>query len=275
MDLAPVVLTINHAGSVALWTGFGVFTLSSALLFVLSFRAPAQRRTFFYFGLLINVLGALNYYKMASGDGSALVIQGLRKVSGHPEPVLVVREVFRQHYIDWSLATVLNMFQMGLLSGMSWVNIVLLLLTNEAVVQTGWVAAMESNQTRKYVWWAFSWLFLAAVAYLLLVVGKKDVKSQPIRVGALYNSLAFGAFILLAAYPVNLFFAEGLGISSVGVEQIAYSTFDILAKAGFGIILAAADILTDHEYTLATMPESWVEPRSKTGAVRLPGSDNL
>lgn len=127
---------------------------------------------------------------MASGDGSALVIQGLRKVSGHPEPVLVVREVFRQHYIDWSLATVLNMFQMGLLSGMSWVNIVLLLLTNEAVVQTGWVAAMESNQTcvlsfihflalsdlicsRKYVWWAFSWLFLAAVAYLLLVVGKK------------------------------------------------------------------------------------------------------
>lgn len=57
---------------------------------------------------------------------------------------------------------------------------------------------------------------------------------------------------------------------SVGVEQIAYSTFDILAKAGFGIILAAADILTDHEYTLATMPESWVEPRSKTGAVRLP-----
>ncbi|KZS92399.1 family A G protein-coupled receptor-like protein [Sistotremastrum niveocremeum HHB9708] len=275
MDLAPVVLTINHAGSVALWTGFGVFTLSSALLFVLSFRAPAQRRTFFYFGMLINVLGALNYYKMASGDGSALVIQGLRKVSGHPEPVLVVREVFRQHYIDWSLATVLNMFQMGLLSGMSWVNIVLLLLTNEAVVQTGWVAAMESNQTRKYVWWAFSWLFLAAVAYLLLVVGKKDVKSQPIRVGALYNSLAFGAFILLAAYPINLFFAEGLGISSVGVEQIAYSTFDILAKAGFGIILAAVDTLTDHEYTLATMPESWVEPRSKTGAVRLPGSDNL
>ncbi|KZT41312.1 family A G protein-coupled receptor-like protein [Sistotremastrum suecicum HHB10207 ss-3] len=275
MDILPTILRINHAGKVALWIGFGVFTAVSILLFALSLTVPAQKRTFFYFGLLINVMGALNYYKMASGDGSVLVLQGERYASGNPEHIFVVREVFRQHYIDWAVVATLNMFQMGLLAGMSWVNIGFLLLTNEAVVQTGWVAALESNQTRKFVWWGFSWIFVAAVAYIVLIIGRRDVKAQAPRVGILYNLLALGATVLLAAYPVNLLFAEGLGLSSVGTEQIAYTIFDILAKAGFGTTLAFVDKLTDGEYTLADLPESWVQPRSKIAAVQLPGPDNL
>ncbi|KZS90510.1 family A G protein-coupled receptor-like protein, partial [Sistotremastrum niveocremeum HHB9708] len=270
-----VVFSITKSGKVALWVASAIFALTWAGLLLVSFKAPARKRAFFYLGALINFIGAINYYHMAAGKGWTWVSQPPLSWHENPQNVYPFRQVFHQHYIDWSATMFLNMFQIGLLSGMSWVNIGFIVFGSQALSQTGWIAALSADNSRKFLWWGSSWLFVAWVAYMLLVVGRRDVKRQHERVGIFYTPIALGAFVLLCAYPLNLLFAEGLNISSVDTEQIAYSVLDIFAKSGFGIALASVDFLCEGEFTLALIPDTWVEPRSKTGVVELSGPDYL
>lgn len=82
---------------------------------------------------------------MASGEGYHLIPQPYRTVNGQRR--VVIRQVFDEHYLNWSMCTPTTMFQTALVSGMSWNDIVIFVLANEGLIQTGWVAALETNQT--------------------------------------------------------------------------------------------------------------------------------
>ncbi|KZT41316.1 family A G protein-coupled receptor-like protein [Sistotremastrum suecicum HHB10207 ss-3] len=263
----PVVLLIDHRGQSSFWIAFWIFVISSILFAGLSLRVAVRARLFYYIGALIAIIGAMNYYRMASREGYALVPQGIKTIDGVDSSI--IRQVYSQHYTDWSLGTILTLFQLSLLSGMSWLHTALLLIATEGQIQTASIAALQGDHTRKMVWWGFSLLFTAYSIYNVSVHGRKAAHLQHTRVYILYSVVLFGTDLLLIAYPLNFLFGEGLGITSVGTEQVIYSILDIFVKTGFGLILAFVDLLTDHEYTLNILPESWVEPRSKTRALQL------
>lgn len=58
---------------------------------------------------------------------------------------------------------------------------------------------------------------------------------------------------------------------SPSAEAIAYAVLDVLAKSAFGYWLILHRTYSDDEYSVATLPHSWVEPRGQTnGIIHLP-----
>ncbi|KZS92400.1 family A G protein-coupled receptor-like protein [Sistotremastrum niveocremeum HHB9708] len=273
--LSPTILTIDRSGKTVLWVTTILFALSSLLFVLLASRVHPRKRTFHYLNALITIISVLNYYKMASGEGYHLIPQPYRTVNGQRQGV--IRQVFDEHYLNWSMCTPTTMFQTALVSGMSWKDIVIFVLANEGLIQTGWVAALETNQTRKFVWWGFSIAFLIYILYSMIWIGGKAARQQPHRVHTLYEVVVMiGGTALMVTYTANFLISEGLNIVSVGTEQTIYCVLDVLARIPLGLILIFIDELTDHEFRLGELPESWVEMRSsaKNCRVFLDGPEN-
>lgn len=88
---------------------------------------------------------------MASGGGWKLVSQGDKLVNGEVHEIF--RQVYYEHYVNWSMCTPLTIFQTAILSGMSWKDVAIFVLATEGLIQTGWVGALEENVT--YVYYDF------------------------------------------------------------------------------------------------------------------------
>lgn len=74
--------------------------------------------------------------------------QGIKTIDGVDSSI--IRQVYSQHYTDWSLGTILTLFQLSLLSGMSWLHTALLLIATEGQIQTASIAALQGDHTYGY-----------------------------------------------------------------------------------------------------------------------------
>ncbi|KZS92396.1 family A G protein-coupled receptor-like protein, partial [Sistotremastrum niveocremeum HHB9708] len=250
----PIILTNNKSGEITLWVTFVIFFLSPLFFILVGLQVHTRKRSFHYINATIAIISALNYYKMASGGGWKLVSQGDKLVNGEVHEIF--RQVYYEHYVNWSMCTPLTIFQTAILSGMSWKDVAIFVLATEGLIQTGWVGALEENVTNKFVWWGFSILFLIWVVYSMLWIGGQAVKLQHYRVNWLYIVVVGGGAALMIAYPVLFLLGEGFGVVSVGTEQIIYSILDILARVPLGFLLIYVNEFTGDNFHLDLLPES-------------------
>jgi bacteriorhodopsin len=85
----------------------------------------------------------LSYYAAATGTGYAFVYQGRKIIQG--KEVAVIRQIYWARYIDWALSTPLIILNLGLLSGLPWLDIVLAVAFDEALFVNSLFGALRGT----------------------------------------------------------------------------------------------------------------------------------
>ena len=167
-------------------------------------------------------------------------------------------------YADWLLTVPLLVAELVVVSGVSkeaakkvTPRLVIAALLMIATGYPGEVA--DHGSSARYTWFIISFLFMLYVLYELFAgtVGK-TLKSQTGEIGKKLNSLRYVLVATWVIYPIfyllgdeTSFIAKIFNLSaeqSGTVIQVGYSISDILAKAGYGLlILGIATARSDAE----------------------------
>jgi len=167
-------------------------------------------------------------------------------------------------YADWLLTVPLLVAELVVVSGVSkeaakkvTPRLVIAALLMIATGYPGEVA--DHGSSARYTWFIISFLFMLYVLYELFAgtVGK-TLKSQTGEIGKKLNSLRYVLVATWVIYPIfyllgdsTTFISKIFDLSteqSATVIQVGYSISDILAKAGYGlIILGIATARSDSE----------------------------
>ena len=167
-------------------------------------------------------------------------------------------------YADWLLTVPLLVAELVVVAGVSkevakkiTPRLVIAALLMIATGYPGEVA--EPGSTSRYVWFFISFAFMLYVLYELLAgtIGK-TLKSQTGEIGKKLNNLRYVLVVTWTIYPIfyllgdsTSFVAKIFNLSteeSATVIQVGYSISDILAKAGYGLlILGIATARSDAE----------------------------
>ncbi|MDA0192138.1 MAG: bacteriorhodopsin [Actinobacteria bacterium] len=167
-------------------------------------------------------------------------------------------------YADWLLTVPLLVAELVVVAGVSkevakkiTPRLVVAALLMIAAGYPGEVA--EHGSTERYVWFFISLAFMLYVLYELFAgtIGK-TLKSQTGEIGKKLNNLRYVLVVTWTIYPIfyllgdsTTFVSEIFSLSteeSATVIQVGYSISDILAKAGYGLlILGIATARSDAE----------------------------
>ncbi|KAF8520676.1 hypothetical protein JB92DRAFT_3111642 [Gautieria morchelliformis] len=270
----PYLSHVGKGGKDALWVGFVVFLVSTLVVAVMMARQQKKYRGFHLLTMLVAGIATLSYYAMAVGSGSTYVKVGVREVQG--QKTVDLRQIFWAREVDWALTTPLLLLELALLAGLPWLEIMSLLIVNEAMAATRLFSALHPGQAAaKWGWYAFSCLFLLGIFYMLIWNGRQCAQARPSSLSQLYTQLALYTIVLWLIYPIIFALGEGASCISSSAETIAYTILDIFAKAMFGLWLLARHKHDSAEESAMVLPESWTEPRgAKAGAIRLPGEED-
>ena len=167
-------------------------------------------------------------------------------------------------YADWLLTVPLLVAELVVVAGVSkevakkiTPRLVIAALLMIATGYPGEVA--DPGSTSRYVWFFISFAFMLYVLYELFAgtIGK-TLKSQTGEIGKKLNNLRYVLVVTWTIYPIfyllgdsTSFVAKIFNLSteeSATVIQVGYSISDILAKAGYGLlILGIATARSDAE----------------------------
>lgn len=167
-------------------------------------------------------------------------------------------------YADWLLTVPLLVAELVVVSGVSkevakkvTPKLVIAALLMIATGYPGEVA--EHGSSARWTWFIISFLFMLYVLYELFAgsIGK-TLKSQSGEIGKKLNNLRYVLVVTWVVYPIfyllgdeTTFVAKIFSLSEAQagtVIQVGYSISDILAKAGYGlIILGIATARSDAE----------------------------
>jgi bacteriorhodopsin len=215
---------------------FTTAALGSAFVYFLVSRnriAPAYRSAITMSAMICGIAG-YHYYRMFSDFKVGDWNEGYR-------------------YADWLLTVPLLVAELVVVSGVSkevakkvTPRLVIAALLMIAAGYPGEVAAYGSSQ--RTLWGAISGLFMLYVLYELFAgeVGK-TLKSQTGEVGKKLNNLRYLLTFTWGIYPIfyilgdsTSWLAQQIGLSpseATTVIQVGYSVSDVLAKAGYGLVI--------------------------------------
>jgi len=233
-------------------------------------RTAKKNRVFHHISAIVATIATLSYFALATGSGSTFIYQGHKFIQG--KEVASFRQVPYAHYIDAALTTPMILFELGLVAGLSWLDIASVLVANEGWVITQLVASLSHRGRAMWGWYTFSCLFLIYVAVTLLWKGRKTSRLQSEHVPLIYTGSSLLIVTLWVVYTVAFALGNGTDVINVDVEIIIYVVLDIIAKSAFGFGLVAVHTKHSDDHA-GTIPEYWTEPRSHR-RIRLPGADN-
>ena len=226
---------------------FATATLGIAFVFFLVSRSrvSGNYRSAVTMSAMICGVAAYHYWRMFSNFSSGSWNEGYR-------------------YADWLLTVPLLVAELVVVAGVSkevakkiTPRLVIAALLMIATGYPGEVA--ENGSTERYVWFFISFAFMLYVLYELFAgtIGK-TLKSQTGEIGKKLNNLRYVLVVTWIIYPIfyllgdsTSFVAKIFNLSteeSATVIQVGYSISDILAKAGYGLlILGIASARSDAE----------------------------
>jgi bacteriorhodopsin len=261
--MANVSLSVSE---ITLWAVFGVMLFSSAIFGVLMVRQPRQRRLYHYITLFITLTSTLAYFALANGLGIAKV--EVPPADGESEPTY--RYFYYARYIDWIITTPLVLLDLGLLSGLDLVTIVLLVVADVYMVSSALVGTLSTTSNlAKWGYFSVDCLIYLYISYTLLTLGAISSKTHSPRVHRLYLSLSIFILVLWLFYPLIWAFSYGTNSLTEGSEVFAYAALDVLGKAVFGFwILLAHDQLLPIPRSHTDEERQRLNPSGGYGATR-------
>ncbi|KAF2101306.1 family A G protein-coupled receptor-like protein [Rhizodiscina lignyota] len=206
-------------GSDWLWAVTAIYIVSFLGLLSLCFTARESDRVFHYLYTMALLVGAVTYFAQASDLGWSAVEQADHLGHG------MIRQIFFAKYINWVVAFPSFALGLGLLSGISWVTIVLNIFISWFWT-LAYLAAAYTSTDYKWGFFAFgtfSWIILA-----MSTLNECREAANLLGVGRDYIMLAGYLNVLWVLYPIAFALSDGGNIISVTSGFIFFGILDVL-----------------------------------------------
>jgi bacteriorhodopsin len=214
--------------------------LAAFVFFILgqSRLAPKYRISLIVSALVVGI-AAYHYFRIAESWGHAYTLTGgVYKPTGIP-----FNDAYR--YVDWLLTVPLLLVELILVLNLKREESSSLLtkLTIAAflMIATGYPGEISSDGTTRAVWGFISTLPFAYIVYILWVELGKVMGNQPERVRVLFRNMRLLILATWGFYPI-VYMAPFIGLSGASADvsiQVGYTIADVLAKAGYGVLIYA------------------------------------
>jgi bacteriorhodopsin len=137
--LQPMMLTKTipgESGHYAQWITCVVFVLATIGIAIHSTFVHRKSRAFHFIASLQFAIGALSYYAMATGSGIIYAHSGIEHHhgSGGDYDVIIIRQIFYSHFIEWFCNGPLILLIVALLAGLSWSDTLTVIILDELMV---------------------------------------------------------------------------------------------------------------------------------------------
>lgn len=220
---------------------FTIATMFAAFIFfilVQSRLAPKYRISMIVSSLVVGIAG-YHYFRIAESWGHAFTLTaGKYMASGVP-----FNDAYR--YVDWMLTVPLLLVELILVLNLSreksGTMLTKLTIAAFLMVITGYPGEVSSDMTTRAVWGFISTLPFVYIVYVLWVELGKVMETQPERVRVLFRNMRLLILATWGFYPI-VYMAPFIGLAgsnvAVGV-QVGYTIADVLAKAGYGVLIYA------------------------------------
>ena len=146
-------------------------------------------------------------------------------------------------YVDWLLTVPLLLVELILVMKLSHEETssrsIKLGLAAAIMVILGYPGEISADMTTRLGWWALSMIPFLYIVYELFFGLRASISKQPHKTQPLVRKACYLTVLAWCFYPIvyllpNLGFAGGDGFVAL---QVGYSIADIVAKAGFGILI--------------------------------------
>jgi bacteriorhodopsin len=233
-------LTLAQYELIANAFSFTIATMGAATLFFWLGRSqvgPAYKTALTITGL-VTFIAAYHYVRIGqSWDAAFDVVDGTVQATGIP-----FNDAYR--YVDWLLTVPLLLIELILVMNLSRAETFRkgLRLGGLAalMVVLGYPGEISDGVGASLLWGGLSMIPFLWIVYELFVGLKDSIDKQPHDVRGLVNAARWVTVLSWSFYPVvyfaGIFFGLGGGLSET-IVQVGYTVADIVAKAGFGLLI--------------------------------------
>ncbi|MEC5218716.1 bacteriorhodopsin [Actimicrobium sp. GrIS 1.19] len=218
---------------------FAIAVMGAATIFFFLGRsqvASAYRTALTITGL-VTLIAAYHYLRIFnSWEASFTVSGGQVAASG-----VKFNDAYR--YVDWLLTVPLLLIELILVMRLPRAETVAkatkLGLLAALMVVLGYPGEVSADPSTRWIWWALAMVPFILIVYDLFVGLSASISSQPAAARGLISSARWVTIISWCFYPVVFVFPMiGLtGGSATTAVQVGYTVADIVAKAGFGVLI--------------------------------------
>lgn len=186
---------------------------------------------------LVTFIAAYHYMQIfLSFDAAFAVSNDTVVATGHP-----FNDAYR--YVDWLLTVPLLLVELILVMKLSktetYKRAWTLGLAAALMIILGYPGEIAADNSTRWLWWTLSMIPFVYIVGTLFFGLSKSIEDQPAEAKGLVNKARWLVILTWSFYPIVFLFPM-LGLTGSTTEvalQVGYSVADILAKAGFGLII--------------------------------------
>ena len=220
--------------------------------FSFTFAAMMAATLFFWFGRsqvsdayktamtvtgLVTFIAAYHYLRISESWAEAYTVtNGTIVASG-----IAFNDAYR--YVDWFLTVPLLLVELILVMGLSRQETaskaIRLGLLAALMVGLGYPGEIADAASGRWLWGGLSMIPFLWIIYELFVGLSRSVEQQPESARGLVKTAIWVTVLSWSFYPV-VFFAGAVGLegtTALTVVQVGYTIADLVAKAGFGVLI--------------------------------------
>ena len=260
VDLPP--LTAGQYSLVFNMFSFTVAAMGAAFVFFIlaqSRVAPKYRISLIVSALVVGI-AAYHYYKIGANWSAAYEMTA----NGYISSGVPFNDAYR--YVDWLLTVPLLVIELVLVLALSKEAqgslITKLGIAAAAMILLGYPGEISDDNTTRAIWGALSSIPFVYIIFVLWGELGKAIDRQNERVAVLFTNIRLLLLLTWGFYPI-VYMAPFIGISGASAEtaiQVGYTIADVLAKAGYGVMI----------YAIArakTTNDGWIDSTDNTPAM--------
>lgn len=231
------IISFNEFSLIYNSFSFTFATMMAATLFFwlnLGSVASAYRPALVVTGL-VTFIAAYHYLQiMLSFEGSYDVVNGEVTPTGKEFNVAY-------RYVDWLLTVPLLLIELILVMKLTQSETVKKALTlgiaAALMIVLGYPGEIAGDLGTRKFWWVLSMIPFLFIVYSLVIGLKSSIDSQPESAKGLIKLACWVVVLSWSFYPVVYLFPNFGVEAAFAAVEIGYSVADIVAKAGFGVLI--------------------------------------
>lgn len=255
-------LTLGQYSLVFNMFSFTVAAMFGAFVFFILAQdrvAPKYRISIIVSALVVGIAGYHYYRIIGSWADAYTLVGGDYAFSGKP-----FNDAYR--YVDWLLTVPLLVIELVLVLSLTKEKqgglVARLGLAAAAMILLGYPGEVSGDIGTRALWGALSTIPFVYIIYVLWAQLGKAMDRQPPRVAVLFRNIRLLLLATWGFYPIVYMapFLDISGASAVVAIQVGYTIADVLAKAGYGMMI----------YAIArekTEADGWVDSTANTPAM--------
>ncbi len=214
-----------------------VMGAATAFLFLNRGQVASAYRTAISISGLVTLIAMYHYIRIAASWSESFIVKnGEIAASG-----VLFNDAYR--YVDWLLTVPLLLIELILVMNFSRSETIAkatkLGSLAALMVILGYPGEISTDSGTRWLWWSLSMIPFLVIVYDLFIGLKKSIDSQPEAARGLVSAARWVTVVSWMFYPV-VYVLPMIGFTggdATAAVQVGYTIADIVAKAGFGILI--------------------------------------